>query len=419
MSIISKSILFLIFIILITLCKYYLDNYFFKGSKIYYNKTIKSILSLIIVSSTIISCSSYKDYSNQVSVLNENSIQSFTLENNKLHIPALINNESGIFLFDTGAQSSALLDSMFLQKINKNNELKKGAKIVGANGVTIQSYNFVSSTANSGFFTSKNKIFRFIKILKQKTKYCNEVQPNNIGIIGIDFIENSELPVLLDFEKSKIEILNKDFTFQNYTKSSAKIKTLGSKIILPLVINNKKIDFLFDTGNNGGLIIKNEDFKSSKQPNVEFNTLIETVNGISSQKIKSYYNADIIFNETEKINCKISVFDNLHINTLGIKFIKKFNWIFDFKNNVVYFKKINNIENTDIEIPPFTIQSIAVNSKLLVGFKLNTDNNNFNINDEIISVNNNIITPENVCEMQNLLNSKPNWEELKIEIKKN
>ncbi|MBC5835235.1 hypothetical protein G6N05_14775 [Flavobacterium sp. F372] len=419
MSIISKSILFLIFLILITLCKYYLDNYFFKGSKIYCNKTIKSILSLIIVSSTIISCSSYKDYSNQVSILNENSIQSFTLENNKLHIPTLINNESGIFLFDTGAQSSALLDSMFLQKINKNNDLKKGTKIVGANGVTIQSYNFVSSTANSGFFTSKNKIFRFIKILKQKTKYCNEVHPNNIGIIGIDFIENSELPVLLDFEKSRIEILNKDFTFQNYTKSSAKIKTLGSKIILPLVINNKKIDFLFDTGNNGGLIIKNEDFKSSKQPNVEFNTLIETVNGISSQKIKSYYNADIIFNETEKINCKISVFDNLHINTLGIKFIKKFNWIFDFKNNVVYFKKINNIENTDIEIPPFTIQSIAVNSKLLVGFKLNTDNNNFNINDEIISVNNNIITPENVCEMQNLLNSKPNWDELKIEIKKN
>ena len=123
---------------------------------------------LLLASSTIISCSSYKDYSNQESVLNENSIQNFTLENNKLHIPALINNESGIFLFDTGAQSSALLDSMFLQKINKNNELKKGTKIVGANGVTIQSYNFVSSTANSGFFTSKNKIFRFIKILKQK-----------------------------------------------------------------------------------------------------------------------------------------------------------------------------------------------------------------------------------------------------------
>lgn len=373
---------------------------------------------LLLVSSTIISCSTYKDYSNQESALKVNSIQNFTLENNKLHIPATINNENGIFLFDTGAQSSVLLDSLYLQKINKNNKLKKGTKIVGANGVTIQSYNFVSSTANSGFFTSKNKIFRYIEILNQKTKYCNEVHPNNIGIIGIDFIESSEFPVLLDFENNKIEVLNKDFVFQNYTKSSAKIKTLGSKIILPLVINNEKIDFLFDTGNNGDLIVKSKDFKSTNQPNIELNTLIVTVNGFSSQKIKSYYNANIIFNETEKINCKISVLDNLHINTLGIKFIKKFNWIFDFKNNIVYFKKINNIENSNIEIPPFKIQSIAINSKLLVGLKLNTDISNFNINDEIISVDNKLVTQENICEMETLLNSTSNWDELKIEIKK-
>lgn len=373
---------------------------------------------LLLVSSIIISCDSYKDYSNQESILKENSVQNFTLENNKLHIPVLINNESGIFLFDTGAQSSVLLDSIYLQKINKNNELKKGTKIVGANGVSIQSYNFVSSTANSGFFTSKNKIFRYIKILNQKTKYCNEVHSNNIGIIGIDFIENSEFPVLLDFENNKIEVLNNDFTFENYTKSKAKIKRLGSKIILPLLINNKKVDFLFDTGNNAGLLIKNKDLKSTKEPNVELNTLIATVNGLSLQKLKSYYNADIIFNETEKINCKISVFDNLHINTLGIKFIKKFNWIFDFKNNVIYFKKINSNENNDIETIPYKIQSIAINSKLFIGAKLSTDKSNFNINDEIISVNDKIITPENVCEFQNLLNSTANWEELKIGIKK-
>ena len=106
------------------------------------------------------------------------------------------------------------------------------------------------------------------------------------------------------------------------------------------------------------------------------------------------------------------------VNTLGIEFIKNYNWIFDFKNSSVYYKRIKNQEKEVFEIPKIQIQSISINEKLFIGFKTNFYTGKYNINDEIISINNQLITSENICEMQNLLNSTSNWDEFKIEIKK-
>lgn len=109
--------------------------------------------------------------------------------------------------------------------------------------------------------------------------------------------------------------------------------------------------------------------------------------------------------------------DNLHVNTVGIEFIKNYNWIFDIKNGYVYYNKSNTskTQNT-FEVPKVNIQSIALSNKLLVGFKANFYHGNLNINDQIISVNNQKVTPENICEMQKLLNTTQNWDTLQLEV---
>lgn len=372
---------------------------------------------IIAVSIILTSCNSYKDYANQEITFLKKTSQSFTLEDNKLIIIATINENKGLFLFDTGAMSSVIQDSLFLSKIKTDkNSLKKGIKLVGASGVEIQSYNFISNLANCNLFSSKNKIFKLIKINKINQS-CNKNIQNEDGIIGFDFMKESHNSILLDFEKNNIEILDESFSLNDYTKSSVKIKKLGNKIILPIFINGKKVDFLFDTGNSGGFKIREKDFITDTKPNLSINTLYGLANGITELKMDTYFNNSILF-ENERISSKLMVNNKTTVNTLGIDFIKNYNWILDFKNSSVYYKRIKNQEKEEFKIPKYNIQSISINNKLFVGLKTNFYNGNLNIKDQIISVNNEIITPENICEMENFLNSTTNWDELKIEIKK-
>lgn len=372
---------------------------------------------IFAVSIILTSCNSYKDYTNQEVTFLKKTTLKFTLDSNKMLIPVTINNNNGLFLFDTGAMSSVIQDSLFLNKIKTDiNSLKKGIKLVGANGVEIQSYNFISTEANCNLFSSKHKIFKFIKINKINQS-CNKNIQDEDGIIGIDFIKESQNPILLDFEKNTIQILDESFSLNDYTKSSVKIKKLGSKIVLPIDINGKKVDFLFDTGNSGGFKIREKDFTIVTKPDLSINTLYGLASGITELKMDTYFNNSILF-ENERINSKLMVNNKTTVNTLGIDFIKNYNWVFDFKNCALYYKKIKNQEKEVFEIPKFQIQSISINQKLFVGFKTNFYDGNLNIKDQIVSINNEIITPENICEMENLLNSTTNWDDLKIEVKK-
>lgn len=367
---------------------------------------------IIILSIILSSCSSYKNFSNQEIIIKKGGKQEFTLDNNFMKIEATINNEKEYFHFDTGAQSSVIMDSVYLNKINKEKkELIKGISLTGANAVKIQSYDFISDVVNCNFFAAKNKIFKYIKINKI-SQTCNNTSGNSVGIIGYDFIESSEIPILLNFETKTIEAIS---GFSNYTKSAIKIKKLGSKIIMPFEINGKTINFLFDTGNSGGFKMKTSDFNEIKAPEVIISALYDVVSGVTEMKMKTYFDNSIFF-ENEKLESKLMVNDNTHVNTVGIEFIKKYNWIFDFKNNIVYYKKIAKEVKDIFEKPKINIQSISLNNRLLVGFKTNFYNGNYNLNDQIISVNNQKVTPENICEMQTLLNSTQNWETLKLEV---
>lgn len=371
------------------------------------------ILTLSIILS---SCSSYKDFVNQEISIKKEGKQAFSLNNNFMKIEATINNEKEYFHFDTGAKSSVIKDSIYLNKINKDKkELIKGISLTGANAVKIQSYDFVSNTVNCNLFNAKNKIFKFIKI-NNVSQTCTKTSENSVGIIGYDFIENSEYPILLNFETNTIEAIENISDFSNYVKSSIKIKKLGSKIIIPFNINGKTVDFLFDTGNSGGFKMKASDYNEVKQPEITIKALYNVASGLTEMRLKTYFENSILF-ENEKVKYKIMVNDNMHVNTIGIEFIKNYNWIFDFKKGFVYYKKSNNsITQNAFEVPKVNIQCISLNNKLLVGFISNFYQGNLNLNDQIISVNNQLVGPENICEMQTLLNSTQNWENLKLEV---
>lgn len=123
--------------------------------------------------------------------------------------------------------------------------------------------------------------------------------------------------------------------------------------------------------------------------------------------------------DTKYIDQYVALDQNSKRSTLSFKFIKKFNWIIDRKNNLIYCKPINNNTLNSKYVVPKNSNSVGIiNNKLLVNFSLNNQTQ-YVSGDEIISINGTVVTSENICKMTELLNKTPDWNTLKIEIKKN
>lgn len=378
---------------------------------------MKNTLSIFIASLTI-SCTSFKEYRNQEYKLTENSKQSLILNNNQPLLEISVNGQNAYFLFDTGANSSIITDSVFLNKIKSETNFKKSNSLTNASGLTLDSYKIIVEKITSTIFDSKNIILSYYKLDKNlsNTQICDKNSNNKkAGIVGLDNFINSDKTISLNFDDNFIEILNEDCDKNNFTEITGIFNKLTKKILIPIILNNKKIIFLFDTGNNSGLLIKEDEFKNN-EADFKADMMIGNFNGVSTQKIKVFKKINVSNFPFDIQNLTITSLNPFLTNTMGMKFISKFNWLLDFKNKKIYIQKNEN--QFDKIVNEFNnLQAVTINNKLLVGFKSDTILN-FKINEEIISVNNTLITAENICDMQNLLNSTTDWEELKIEVKK-
>ncbi len=359
---------------------------------------------------------------NQKVVLKPNGIQKMNFDNNQYISKFNINGKEADFLVDTGAMGSVITDTLFLKNFNLTKEnFYTSMKIRGAGGVEIESDKFITDSVSSTLFNSSNKIFSVIKVSNIQNKICSDKAEikKTVGIIGFDFFKAASSPILLDFENKSIKSLKDNYSTDGYTKINAKINNLKRKIIVTFNIDNKDVDFLFDTGNSGGFLLMGKEGKFDEAKILQkFSMIFGTVNGFDIMNSKIFKDINIKLEKIFESKCNVIVLEKLTTNTLGISFIKNFNWILNFNTGEIYVKKISEYSN-QIDSNSYNKDYIFanINSKLLVGFKkLIEKNSKFNVGDEITSINNQKVTEENICEMQDLLNNTEDWNTLKLEV---
>jgi predicted aspartyl protease len=377
---------------------------------------------LITILTLLTSCKSFNDYMNQKVVLKPNGIQKMNFDNNQYISKFNINGKEADFLVDTGAMGSVITDTLFLKNFNLTKEnFYTSMKIRGAGGVEIESDKFITDSVSSTLFNSSNKIFSVIKVSNIQNKICSDKAEikKTVGIIGFDFFKAASSPILLDFENKSIKSLKDNYSTDGYTKINAKINNLKRKIIVTFNIDNKDVDFLFDTGNSGGFLLMGKEGKFDEAKILQkFSMIFGTVNGFDIMNSKIFKDINIKLEKIFESKCNVIVLEKLTTNTLGISFIKNFNWILNFNTGEIYVKKISEYSN-QIDSNSYNKDYIFanINSKLLVGFKkLIEKNSKFNVGDEITSINNQKVTEENICEMQDLLNNTEDWNTLKLEV---
>lgn len=364
-------------------------------------------------------CKSFDDYRNQKVVLETNKSQKIEFKNGVYYLNLKINGVSGNFLFDTGAMASVINDDNYLNQFHLTQKnYYTSFKLKGPDGDQIESNKFVSDSIKSDIINGSKNIFNHITNVKLTNDCLKDNEPP-VGIIGFDIFKRASQPISLDISNNQISVLESKYNVNGYQKLETNISSVfGSEIIIPIKINNKVIKFTLDTGFNGGVLISSkEDVLNKSNLYCAFEMGFTSVKKLIASKVFIFSNIIVPDNYLFTEPAIISTFSNIDKNLLGINFIKQFNWIFDFNSGDVFVKRISNSNSETLKaLGKLQISSLSFNGELLIVFKKIDTYPNFHLLDKIISVNGKPVTPENICDMQDLLNKTQDWNTLKLEV---
>lgn len=375
---------------------------------------MKKLIYLLSIS-CLLSCTTIKQLKNQ-KIINLNNCSNLLLDKKLVLLHTQINNKDVLMLFDTGATMSVIFDSTAVDNFDK---IKFGSlgTITGADHKTTDLKTFTASFKNE-LFESDNKVFAYLKKNILKCQKENKYK----GVIGLDVFFKDNNSLYLNFSNNSICNITENEKIIKSNEGFYKIKSkcTSNKIFIYITIEGIDYEFKLDTGFSGTFSIPyNIGINFEKYNSLSFEgELFSSATSITKGEERFYEKVPVKLGGFN-IESKILVSTTLKNQNAGISFIKGFDWIIDYKNNDIFIRKNNIKIESENNMNAFQyMTSIDEDTNKIIVKAKQKSLSQFNLNDEIISVNNEVITNENICEIQNLLNRTPDWSTLKIEIKK-
>lgn len=225
----------------------------------------------------------------------------------------------------------------------------------------------------------------------------------------------------------KIDFTNQEITFVPYsepidTTGFVPIKCAMKRNALwvyPL-INGVEYECIFDTGNgNAGFLLVDEERIENPKANdcvYEGSYGISIGGQVSKQRFVRTPRETFSIGGTEK-ETEVTFVKKLPFNNMGLKAISQYDWIISAKHNgpVVYVRP----HVTD-ERPPFDAfryKFLVTDGKLKIITRPLDGKETYKVGDEIVSVNGEAITEENVCYYYDLLTESDDWSGIDVKVK--
>lgn len=371
-------------------------------------------ITYLVFSTLLLSCTAMKQLNKEEIQFKTNCSNVFFDGKSPL-IEVEIDNVKSKFILDTGAGISVLTDSTIVPNF-ENKEFGTLGSSIGADRKKIKN-RFLTVQLKDNLFQSENKVLVF---MNTPVSECSKTKRGFTGILGMDVFLKENLVMQLDFTNNKVCNINKDqmqsvLSDKNYSIIPSECKR--DQVFVFITIEGKEYKFKLDTGYSGTITIPSSEGTIFEGNKIELEgTLHQTVSGFTNGLEVYYERIPIIFGQ-EKINTKLTVSNTIKAQNIGIDFIKGFDWLIDYNKNKVYVKRNQNKIESDFNKKISYFSKVSADKKLFIVVKEKSQKG-YNLGDEISSVNNQKVTPENICEVQDLLNRTEDWETLNIEIKK-
>jgi hypothetical protein len=367
-------------------------------------------MQILLIILTIISCKEYKALRSESTNYNDDLKLPFNSNENEF-IDVDINGIKHNLFFDTGAGVTLISNAMFTIE---NEKIIRQRKIYGFDKKTSSTaITYTADYMSTNLFRTINKYMFISK--SENILNCSKVRYD--GILGNFFSQiNAEKDIILNYEKGFIEIVEKNNDKIGYHPLEAKFSLFSGKFYVKLEINGVKDFFLFDTGNKTGILLNKKVFKTLPDKIVTISTINYAVNNTILKSSFNIYQMKMTISDDLIIDQSVAIDLESKRSVLNQQFIKKFNWIIDRKANRVYCKPINRANLQSVyKIPTKNQLTTVNNNNLFVSFSIENISK-FNVGDQINSVNNQKVTSENICEMQELLNKTQDWDSLNLAV---
>ncbi|WP_300568333.1 hypothetical protein [Flavobacterium sp.] len=362
----------------------------------------------ILVLAVLTSCKEYKALMAEETKFNLEKKIMFNNED-KESFSVNINGVEHNLFFDTGAGVTLINKPKF--NLVQDRIIKQKLIYGFDKKATSSSTTYSVDSINTSLFTTKNKYLYVSDI--ENIKNCSNQKYD--GILG-NFFSEVDNEIELNYEKGFIEISSKPISKSGYVQLESKFNSNTGKFSVKITVNDISDYFLFDTGNKTGIVLNEEIYKNLSKKTTTFSTLNSVVNNAIVKIKYDIYQGVFKLSDDLAFNQYFAIDKTSRRSVLNQQFIKKFNWIIDKKNSKVYCKPINlNKLNSVYKVPSKKELSNVINNKILVTFCLE-DESKYSVGDQIISINNQKITPENICEMQDFLNKTQDWSTLNLEV---
>lgn len=274
----------------------------------------------------------------------------FELSHNLMIVDVVFNGIKLKMIADTGASKSVVFS------LPENDSLVlKEADIITISGAGI-------SEKVQGYLSKRNTIriqsyldhnFETIFVFNHDISLVNKLGVPVNGILGSSFFKNYLIEI--DYQRKKMTLhKSKNHKFQkikkDYIESDIEINRNRPHIFLKTKLENKELNlkFLFDTGLGDGLwLFENDSIKCNSNFFLDF--LGRGLSGDIYGKKSRVKSVSIENNELKDVLVSypdVNFFDKSTVvknrnGSIGGAVLKRFNWILDYENQKIYFKKNN------------------------------------------------------------------------------
>jgi hypothetical protein len=308
------------------------------------------------------------------------------LKDNVLRIGSEAENKQGTFILDLGAPSSTVFKESISDKLVPN----------------------IEWSVDNHLFSGQKKF----KIIHRKLFSCSSSATIASGHYGYDFFRKSNTAYLFNFDEQSLCSLNRE-SIEGLLKNGYKeIRSNFGQDGISVFVNIKwkPYEFIFDTGYSGAFSFAyNDDIAFVKEIHQTLETGRDSADFIYNNRFISVnginYSASVIVAKPAKKT------------KMGMAFIKGFHWLIDFRKEKVYLLK--NAIGLDTQSIYLHDYYVAPKNGKLVIISRNIKSTKFKLGDTITAVNDKKVTPENICDIENLLAKTADWQILKIETAQN
>lgn len=406
------------------------------------NGLLKSML-LIVVAIAATSCDGIIGYTKQMMKIDkgqrqyrdnqevaDDTIHFVINKQDQMLLKATVNGVEDTVLYDTGCSSPAIL--FYTQETKPEGMKFYRVPLLGADKKTKLRLSPVPVHIETPMCIVDH--FGNAMLLEKQTHSCdNEPYLSEYTILGFSGLDYT--PFSIDFTNNRIYSMWKmpEVDTTEYFPVKCKLDKMQNVLFVYPIINGIEYECIFDTGNSGGILIKDE---QKIENHTDVDLLFEGSYGMSIGGLTEKQHIVVTPENTiefagQKDTVPVTYLgDNLAFNNVGLQYIKRFDWIVGQQvqrdeNSVIVSRTIKmyakpHVSDTTklhIDYPVARYAVTTADGTLKITTRLLDGQERFEVGDQIVSVDGEDITEENICYYYDLLTETKDWSGFDIQVK--